>query len=230
MPPYWPWWAGGASLAVVTVGCCIVARRPLGVSGILARLVNVREELRAERARAAGEAMDPAALEELLAAATAEAFASGAALPLASGGGAPPLVAAGPAASCATGSAGAPAPGSCRGDCASPSARPTLAAHVLFLFALVAGGFLARTAHGGWTPAPDLGPIFERVVGTGARGAIALLVGGLLVGIGTSVSGGCSTGHGLSNCSRLQPAGVAATASFMASAVLTSLFLAGRLP
>ncbi len=58
----------------------------------------------------------------------------------------------------------------------------------------------------------------------------ALAVGGLLVGIGTSVSGGCSTGHGLSGCSRLQPAGVAATATFFATAVAASLLLDGVRP
>ncbi len=225
MPFFWPWWAGGACLAVITVGCCVVARRPLGVSGILERVVHFREELAAERTRACVAAAGDVALEAALLAATAEAFgpavrqpASGcdAIAPPASGDGALPVVE-------------ADQRGACAGECASARARPTVAAHAVFLGAIVAGGLIARLARGGWAPELDLGPTFQRVVGTGARGALALLFGGLLVGLGTSVAGGCSTGHGLSGLSRLQPAGIAATVSFMATAVAVSLLLAGRL-
>ncbi len=228
MPIYWPWWAGGLALAVVTVGCCIVARRPLGVSGILERVVNIRDELRAERARAAAEAAGDAAFEAALLAATAEAFGGGSCEPP---GGCAVAVAApsDPQQSAlpvvASGARGEP----CSGECASESSRPTVRAHAVFLVGIVAGGFLVRLMRGGWALERDLGPTFARVVGTGARGALALLVGGVLVGLGTSISGGCSTSHGLSGFSRLQPAGVAATASFMATAVLVSLLLAGRL-
>ncbi len=83
---------------------------------------------------------------------------------------------------------------------------------------------------GGFRVQLDLGPEFARLVGTGGRGLAALAVGGLLVGIGTTVSGGCSTGHGLSGCSRLQPAGVAATATFFATAVACSFLLDGVRP
>lgn len=225
MPLYWPWWAGGACLAVITVGCCIVARRPLGVSGLLERMVNLPEELAAERMRAATAAAGEAALEAALLAATAEAFgATGpdpaaarfAAAQPASGGLALPVVASGRREACG-------------GQCASPLVRPTVGAHAVFLMAIVAGGFMARLARGGWAPALDLGSTFQHVVGTGAKGALALLLGGVLVGVGTSVAGGCSTGHGLSGCSRLQPAGVAATASFMVAAAAVSLLLEGRL-
>lgn len=227
MPLYWPWWAGGLALAVVTVGCCMVARRPLGVSGILERMVNLREELAVERARAAAAAGGSSAFEAALLAATAEAFGGGS-CQTADGC----AVAIAPPAPKESALAVVPSTGRCEpcgGECASPASRPTVKAHAVFLVAIVAGGFLVRFVRGGWAPETDLGPTFARVVGTGARGALALVVGGVLVGLGTSVSGGCSTGHGLSGCSRLQPASVAATASFMATAVVVSLLLAGRL-
>lgn len=223
MSGFLPWWLGAGALAAVTVGSCIVARRPLGVSGIVARFVNLRAELAADRERAAAAHVDEAALEAALLEATAEAFG-----PLAPPADPParstplpvlPATAAGPG----------PHAG-CRRTCGSARAKPTLGAHALFLGGIVAGGFLAAVLRGGFRPSLGMGDAFAAIVGGGGRGLAALAVGGLLVGIGTSVSGGCSTGHGLSGCSRLQPAGVAATATFLATAVAVSLALAGSRP
>lgn len=229
MTAYLPWWVGAAALALVTVGSCIVARRPLGVSGILARFANVRGELRADRARAEVERAGDAALEAAMLAATLEAFgpapgASDPALPVVPAAGAPACAALADAGS-------GRRPGACRSTaCGKPAARPTIGAHALFLAGIVAGGFVAAVARGGFALRLDLGPDFAREVGRGGAGLAALAVGGLLVGIGTSVSGGCSTGHGLSGMSRLQPAGVAATATFFATAVACSLLLEGVRP
>lgn len=44
---------------------------------------------------------------------------------------------------------------------------------------------------------------------------------GLLVGFGTRISGGCTSGHGICGLARLSPRSVVATAVFMAVAVLT---------
>lgn len=42
-----------------------------------------------------------------------------------------------------------------------------------------------------------------------------LLIGGLLVGFGTRLGGGCTSGHGVCGLSRLSPYSLAATAVFM---------------
>lgn len=223
---HWPWWLGAAGLAAVTVGSCLVARRPFGVSGIVGRFVNWREELAAERSRVAMGFADEAALEAALAAATAEAFA----------GMTPAMVAAGPdakpslsvvteVAAPAEGACGTAAP--CR-SCGSPASRPTLGAHAVFLGAIVAGAFLASALRGGFHPTLALPEAYARLVAPGAWGLAALAGGGLLVGLGTTVSGGCSTGHGLSGCARFQPAGLAATTTFFGVAVAVSFLLAGR--
>jgi uncharacterized membrane protein YedE/YeeE len=63
-----------------------------------------------------------------------------------------------------------------------------------------------------------------------ARGALAAaseqtvpiaLVAGALVGIGTRMSNGCTSGHGLCGLARLSPRSLVATLVFMATAALT---------
>ena len=49
-----------------------------------------------------------------------------------------------------------------------------------------------------------------------------LLAAGLLVGIGTRIGNGCTSGHGVCGLSRLSKRSVAATATFMAVAVLVA--------
>lgn len=49
------------------------------------------------------------------------------------------------------------------------------------------------------------------------------LVSGLLVGVGTRVSGGCTSGHGVCGLGRGSPRSLVATMVFMATAVLTVL-------
>lgn len=205
----WPWWLGAASLAGVTVGSCLVGRRPFGVSGILGRIVDWRRELSAERARAAMAAADGAALEAALLAATAEAFADPA-----------PGLAAAPLAP--RHEPAAPAD-------AAPASRPTLAAHAVFLLAIVVGAFLASALRGSFSPTLALPEAYARLVAPGGWGFAVLGAGGVLVGLGTTISGGCSTGHGLTGCARLQPAGLAATVTFFGVAVAVSHWLAGRL-
>ena len=49
----------------------------------------------------------------------------------------------------------------------------------------------------------------------------ALLVAGLLVGIGTRYGSGCTSGHGVSGLSRLSPRSLAATMTFMGAGFVT---------
>ena len=51
--------------------------------------------------------------------------------------------------------------------------------------------------------------------------AAVLVLAGLLVGIGTRVANGCTSGHGVCGISRLSLRGIAATAVFMLAGVLT---------
>ncbi|MEC4589443.1 YeeE/YedE family protein [Nitrospirillum amazonense] len=48
-----------------------------------------------------------------------------------------------------------------------------------------------------------------------------VIVGGLLVGLGTRLGGGCTSGHGVCGLARLSPRSATATGVFMAVAALT---------
>lgn len=48
-----------------------------------------------------------------------------------------------------------------------------------------------------------------------------MLVGGTIVGIGTALSGGCTSGHGICGIARFSPRSLTATVLFMISAMIT---------
>lgn len=48
-----------------------------------------------------------------------------------------------------------------------------------------------------------------------------LIGGGLLVGFGTRLGNGCTSGHGVCGLARLSPRSIAATAAFMAAGIAT---------
>lgn len=56
---------------------------------------------------------------------------------------------------------------------------------------------------------------------TPAAGLAALIVGGLLVGYGTRLGNGCTSGHGVCGLARLSPRSLVATATFMVTAAVT---------
>ncbi|WP_431270252.1 YeeE/YedE family protein [Dankookia sp. P2] len=59
-----------------------------------------------------------------------------------------------------------------------------------------------------------LGPPDLRI----AAGPVTLAAAGLLVGFGTRLGSGCTSGHGVCGLARLSPRSFAATAAFMATA------------
>lgn len=95
---------------------------------------------------------------------------------------------------------------------------------LLFLGGLVLGGLIAAATGGGLeVQAQDA--VQAAFFGPGAGTLGALFGGGLLVGFGTALAGGCTSGHGLLGCARLQPGSLLATATFFGTAVGLSLLL-----
>lgn len=58
-------------------------------------------------------------------------------------------------------------------------------------------------------------------IGVPAAGPLVLVAAGLLVGVGTAIGNGCTSGHGICGISRLSMRSVAATATFVAAAMIT---------
>lgn len=117
-----------------------------------------------------------------------------------------------------------------------PQATPVLArgfvstrAAMMYVAAIVLGGGIAALQRGDWKITTTLGPQFEALWGNGAFAVFALVGGGVLVGFGTRMAGGCTSGHGLSGCSRFQMGSLVSTATFMAAAVAMTFILKGLL-
>lgn len=82
---------------------------------------------------------------------------------------------------------------------------------ILFVVGLVLGGGLYQWL--GIGPGVDhIQPVVDTPL---------LVVGGLLVGIGTTIGAGCTSGHGICGLARRSPRSLVATLTFMASAVVT---------
>lgn len=199
MTGYWPWWAGALALGAITVGYGLWTGRGLGISGAWVKVVHWRKQRRSEQADTL---VDEAQLRAMLASATAEAF----------GGRAP------------GGRVGVlPAP--TRSTATPERPMPLLCYAALLLFTFL-GGLLGAVTSGRFELRWDMGPAFREVVTGSPFGMVVLLfVGGILVGFGTRMAGGCSSGHGLTGCSRLQPISVLATAVFFGTAVVMSWLL-----
>jgi uncharacterized membrane protein YedE/YeeE len=92
------------------------------------------------------------------------------------------------------------------------------------LAGLVLGGFLSAAFGGGWAPTWELG-LFDERIGAGPAGKLAwMFVGGLCIGAGTRLGGGCTSGHGIFGLSNLELPSLVTTISFMAGgAIATNL-------
>lgn len=87
---------------------------------------------------------------------------------------------------------------------------------------LVLGGVLSAVLGGGWSPMWDLG-MFDTEIGWGSGGKVVwMFAGGLFIGFGTRLAGGCTSGHGIFGLSNLEIPSLVTTVSFMAAGVVTT--------
>jgi hypothetical protein len=212
MSNYWPWWAGAIGLALVTINYTLTTDRSLGVSSAWDRVLHWRAERQIERLDA--QFTDDRALADALAAATAEHFGT---LP---GAHTLPDAAHGDAQT--------------HGQDVEPTAGESVASRRLapvvtqaaLLLSIFLGGLVAAVTAGRFKLRFDMGDGFRQIVTANPTTMIGVLfVGGVLVGFGTRLAGGCSSGHGLSGCGRLRPVSIVATAVFFGTAVLVSFLL-----
>ena len=85
--------------------------------------------------------------------------------------------------------------------------------------------FVVGLGLGGWLAYAFVGsrPVVEL---TGTH-SILLLVGGLLVGFGTRLGSGCTSGHGVCGISRFSQRSLVATLTFIAGGMLTATGISG---
>lgn len=206
MSDYWPWWAGAIGLALITINYTVTTDRSFGVSGAWDRILHWRAERRVERLNE--QVTDDRVLVEALAAATAQQFGTA---PVRNQDLRPRPE--------------APAPAPARASVASLLPAP-LVSQAALLLSIFIGGWVAAVTAGRFQLRLDMGDGFRHLVtGNPIEMVGALFIGGVLVGFGTRLAGGCSSGHGLNGCGRLQPVSLVATAVFFGAAVVMSFLL-----
>lgn len=80
---------------------------------------------------------------------------------------------------------------------------------ILFLIGMVAGGYLGVHYFGGYFPE------------TLSSSTPTLIISGFLVGVGTALGNGCTSGHGICGIGRLSPRSFVAVITFLVVAMLT---------
>ena len=75
---------------------------------------------------------------------------------------------------------------------------------------------------GGWEPTWDLGRLDAELALGPAGKTLWMFVGGLFIGFGTRLAGGCTSGHGIFGLSNFEWPSLVATASFMLGGILTT--------
>ena len=94
-----------------------------------------------------------------------------------------------------------------------------------FLIGLFLGGVVSAILSGGWHPTWTLG-VFDQVVGWGPAGKLLwMFTGGLFIGFGTRLAGGCTSGHGIFGLSNHELPSLVTTISFMAGGIATTQLL-----
>jgi uncharacterized membrane protein YedE/YeeE len=96
---------------------------------------------------------------------------------------------------------------------------------IWFLLGLLVGGFLGWLGHGNGTGTPGL-PGFSSFFKIDTFAQLSLLfLGGVLIGGGTRMSGGCTSGHAITGISNLQKASIYATLIFFGVGMAFSFLL-----
>lgn len=107
---------------------------------------------------------------------------------------------------------------------AIPEKHEPLGNHLGFFGGLMLGGLASTLLAGAFDPSLfDVGTSFSRLFGDDPVITAAVVTGGgALVGFGTRMSTGCTSGHGLCGVARFQPGSLLATCAFFGTGVLTS--------
>jgi uncharacterized protein len=234
---YLPWWFGAIGLGAVTLGHYALLGTTFGVSGTWERVIFWRQERSVERTEALLDGVD---FDAELAAATLEAFGDlGISNGLNSTNGLNVIGSGSTALATEVGTQsvgiGKVNPGATIAlspmDASAPhgllrvSSTAPVASQAIFMVCVFLGGLAASLVSGNFKVQTNMGDTYALIVTDSWLMWPLLLLGGILVGFGTRLCGGCSSGHGLNGCSRLQPISLLATSIFFGTAVVVSTLL-----
>lgn len=206
MTAYWPWWAGAVALAVLTIGYALATDRSFGVSGAWERVLHcgAKPNWSAWRRGSPMNGSWPRPPPR------------------------PPLSTSEHFGTTPEPSAPAAVPDPAVRRRGGPPCPAPLVTQAVLLVSVFVGGLVVAVTSGRFRLRLDLRAGYRDVVtGNPVVMVVLLFVGGVLVGFGTRLAGGCTPGHGLNGCGRLNPVGLVATATFCATAVVVS-FLLGK--
>jgi len=92
-----------------------------------------------------------------------------------------------------------------------------------FLFGLFIGGAVSAASAGhGWQVIWSAGMLDDAFHFSRPAKLAWFFAGGICIGFGTRMAGGCTSGHGIYGMARLQPSSIKATLSFMAVGTVMS--------
>jgi len=197
---FWPAWLGGLCVALIAVAYPVLTGRLLGVSGLYDLLLT---SLRRRPAEETQTVSSMAELEAALAAATLEAFGDD--------------VVADDEPGAVSGASGPEVAQVLAATLSPTRTRP------LFLVGLILGAALASLSAGDSWTLTSLGSHFdERFGGDLAVGVVSLFVSGCMIGLGTRIAGGCTSGHGISGLACFQVGSFVSTATFWSTGTLVA--------
>jgi len=99
--------------------------------------------------------------------------------------------------------------------------------YVGFASGVLVGGAMAALWFNRMSFEWNISGVHSKLFGEGFGAAIVLLIGGLLVGFGTRMAGGCTSGHGLNGCSQGEPVSMLATVIYLGSSIAVTYLLNG---
>ena len=203
---YWSWWIGGVALGLFAVVFSLLTGKPLGVSGSWLSIARRKDDA-VLKASAEVLDQDPDQVKDDLMAMTMAEFGEDIVedIPQRREGEADAVI----------------------------TDEPKLkqdytpwTVHVLFLVTMFVGSYIAMiTTAGDFSWSLELSPLHNKIFENDGEAWIALLFGGMMVGFGTQMAGGCTSGHGLSGSAQLIPASLLSTAIFFGSATLLTLLM-----
>ena len=200
---YWSWWIGAIALGLFAVVFSLLTGKPLGVSGSWLSIARRREDkvLKASAEVLAGDQQD--VQDDLMAMTMAEFGVDAVEEELKSN----PQRRAGEVN--ATPATSAPV---------MKQEYTPWTVHFIFLATMFLGSYLATIFTGDFSISDELSAVHAQIFENKGEAWLALLFGGMMVGFGTQMAGGCTSGHGLSGTAQLIPASMFSTLIFFGSA------------